>query len=725
MNLRRFALVLLVFAVGLLLYNSYVARRQSQREKEAPKQTTAEKGQEPPTSQPTTKTTTQPDAAEPEAPQPPAAKPTTTPAEQGGAQKVPESQPGKKTGPEWISVEINEEAAKPVFIGSLDEKEYPFRIKLINRGAAVESIDLAGYFTTVADKQLHAKDPGKYEQARLKDPKKYKGHYSLLNPVAYGAGRHLPFATRSIGVLLPDAKEPLQIRLDNKFWEVARQAPSTSPDAAETASFTWTLYRDANYSDLTKPSDPKPFLKLVKTYQVKPDSHSVIVSLRVENLSSLPLRLAVDQAGPTGLPREDVRSDNRRAAYGRLKADDQTVQPILKPNSEIGKKFELEELHGVGSSDEGNPLLWLGHVNKFFGCMMYLIPHAAEEGKLSAPEYKAAFYVSGAKESAASQTFLTGVEFPALQLGPGQAQQASFDVFAGPKMRGLFYGNPLYDRLKYIGTIDFRGCFCAWDQLSLFMMWLLEKLAWVAFGNYGLGIILLVIVVRLALHPLTKKGQVSMMKMQKLSPQMQKLKEKYADDKNALNREMMQLYKQGGITPILGCLPMLLQMPIWIALWTAVDASAELRHAAFLPVWITDLAAPDAVFKWSAQLPLIGNSLNLLPLLLTVAMFLQTKLTPQMGQVAATPQQEKQQQFMKFLMPVMMLVIFYPAPSGLTLYIMASTFAGVAEQYVIRKHIRDREAQEAATETTVRVPGKGPRSNRPKKPKGPFWIKKG
>jgi YidC/Oxa1 family membrane protein insertase len=172
---------------------------------------------------------------------------------------------------------------------------------------------------------------------------------------------------------------------------------------------------------------------------------------------------------------------------------------------------------------------------------------------------------------------------------------------------------------------------------------------------------------------------------------------------------------------------MLLQMPIWLGLWAAINASVSLRHAALLPVWITDLAAPDRLFSFGdgVSLPLVGvlYGLNLLPLLLAVAMVLQMKMNPQ--QAAPETDQAKQARMMMYFMPALMLFIFYKMPSGLNLYIMASTFAGVAEQYVIRKHIKAKEEAEAATETTVSAPGKKARGARPKKPKGPFWIKKG
>jgi YidC/Oxa1 family membrane protein insertase len=183
---------------------------------------------------------------------------------------------------------------------------------------------------------------------------------------------------------------------------------------------------------------------------------------------------------------------------------------------------------------------------------------------------------------------------------------------------------------------------------------------------------------------------------------------------------MMKMYKEQGATPILGCLPMLLQMPIWIALWTGLNAAVELRHAGLLPFWITDLAAPDALFSFGTPLPLIGATFNLLPILLTVAMFFQAKMNPATAGAAASPEQQTQQKMMRYMMPGMMLMIFYNAPSGLSLYVMTSISAGVIEQILIRKHIAEKEAAEAARTTTVRVGGKGFRDNREKKPKSPY-----
>jgi YidC/Oxa1 family membrane protein insertase len=211
-----------------------------------------------------------------------------------------------------------------------------------------------------------------------------------------------------------------------------------------------------------------------------------------------------------------------------------------------------------------------------------------------------------------------------------------------------------------------------------------------------------------------------MNKMSTLAPKAEEIKKKYANDKAEQNKQLMALYKEHGASPIMGMLPMFVQMPIWIALWSAVYTGIELRGKPFLPFWITDLSAPDALVRFSTVIvPLLGwkvNSFNLLPILMGVAFYLQQKLTPQ--QAAANPQVAQQQKMMMIMMPLLFPLMLYTAPSGVNLYIMASTFAGVIEQYVIKKHIREKE--EAESEGLVAATSKTGGKVKKKKPK-PFF----
>jgi YidC/Oxa1 family membrane protein insertase len=275
-----------------------------------------------------------------------------------------------------------------------------------------------------------------------------------------------------------------------------------------------------------------------------------------------------------------------------------------------------------------------------------------------------------------------------------------------------------------VQVIDFMGCCCPASIIKplAFGILAIMKAMYVVIPNYGVVIIILVLLMRLLMHPVTKKSQVSMSKMSKLAPRAEEIKKKYANNKAEMNKKLMELYREQGASPITGMLPMFVQMPIWIALWSAIYASIDLRGAAFLPFWITDLSVPDALLSWSpVTIPLLGwklSSLNLLPILMGLAFYFQQKLMPTQANAATNPQMAQQQKMMAIMMPLLFPLMLYTAPSGVNLYIMSSTFAGVIEQKVIRKHIKEREEQEAQglVPTTSKAGGKVKK----KKPK-PFF----
>jgi YidC/Oxa1 family membrane protein insertase len=273
-----------------------------------------------------------------------------------------------------------------------------------------------------------------------------------------------------------------------------------------------------------------------------------------------------------------------------------------------------------------------------------------------------------------------------------------FQLYVGPTDKSFFDKNELYRKLGFYHTIDFMGCCCPAWMINPLAFGILAIMKWMyaLIHNYGVVIIILVFLMRLVLHPVTKKSQVSMSKMSKLAPRAEEIKKKYANNKAEMNKQMMALYREQGASPIMGMLPMMVQMPIWIALYSAVYTSIDLRGAAFLPFWITDLSAPDALFRFPAfTLPLFGklDSFNLLPILMGVAFYLQQKLMP--SPAATNPQAAQQQKMMQIMLPLMFPLMLYKGPSGVNLYIMASTFAGVIEQHVIRKHIEEKEQNES------------------------------
>jgi YidC/Oxa1 family membrane protein insertase len=173
-----------------------------------------------------------------------------------------------------------------------------------------------------------------------------------------------------------------------------------------------------------------------------------------------------------------------------------------------------------------------------------------------------------------------------------------------------------------------------------------------------------------------------MYRMQKLQPKIKELQQKHKNDKQKLGTEQMKLFREHGVSPFSGCLPMLLQMPILFALFYALRQTFEMRQSPFCG-WITDLSLPDTVGHFPAGLPFLGGvAINILPLLMTVAMFFQQRMTPK----SDDPQQQQQQKMMAF-MPLLFAFMFYSMPSGLCLYWFTSTVLGMAEQYLIKRHL--------------------------------------
>ncbi|MBI5725469.1 MAG: YidC/Oxa1 family insertase periplasmic-domain containing protein [Planctomycetes bacterium] len=741
MNWRRFTTVLLVMGGGMMLLAWYVQNQQGQNKPAAP-------------TQPASALATQASRPAGDSGGPSSGPAASTPATAGGRDQ-PQTSPSQKWD-RWIT--LQQPAHEKFLIGSLDSSTgYKFQVELDNLGAAIYTVKLSEHFISVKDRQFWAKDPKGYEEALAKEPGKYPGHYSLLNPgVAYECGKQfLPMATGTLTVSLAKDKSVFgQWNLQNVAWRRV-PAAATAPSDSQSAVYEWSVYYNPQQ---VEPTGEMLLFTVRKTYTVRKNSFSVDVSLELINHWQRPIWVTIEQNGPTGVPHTvDAGSavDERQTVYAKYNLPAKKISSSLLASDKL-TKMSIDSPEELGRSDDPeNQCLWLGQTNKFFASVLYVKPPGQNE--LSAPQYRIGWRLTAVDQTPTSRNGLMSI-----LIGPGNAQtdgkqeylhglevppggkgvRLDMDLFAGPKDRELLEGKegvagakPLYGQLQYIDLLAISPCcnieFCAVSWLALAMMWLLKALSGLTLGNFGLAIMVLVLVVRVIMHPLTRYSQVSMTKMSKkmaaLQPEIQKLREKYADDKAELNRQMMLLYRQQGTgmsSGMLGCLPMLVQMPIWVALWSGIQASVELRHAAFLPVWITDLAAPDAILSWTFHIPLIGNSLNLLPLLLTVAMYLQQKLTPQMTAAAMTPEQASQQKMMKIMLPGMMLLIFYNMPSGLNLYIMASTFVGVIEQYFIRKHIKEKEQQDKSKETVVVAPGKMSRANRPKKPKGPFWFKR-
>ncbi len=252
------------------------------------------------------------------------------------------------------------------------------------------------------------------------------------------------------------------------------------------------------------------------------------------------------------------------------------------------------------------------------------------------------------------------------------ATQVHSEVYMGPKLlEALDAVNPALHK-----AIDFGWA----GILALIFLRTLKLFHYIA-PNYGVDIILLTVSIRIAFLPISIRSQRSMMKMQRLAPQIERLREKYKDNNEQLQKEMVDLYKRNHVNPLGGCAPMALQLPIFIGLYEALLNSVELRHAPFVG-WINDLSTPDCLHvPGLPQLPLMHcHGLPVLVLLMGVTSFLQQYMTP------TTP--DPNQQRMMMLTPVIFTIMLINFPAGLALYYFSSNLLGVIQQYFLNREFK-------------------------------------
>lgn len=252
-----------------------------------------------------------------------------------------------------------------------------------------------------------------------------------------------------------------------------------------------------------------------------------------------------------------------------------------------------------------------------------------------------------------------GVASPLMTLKPGQGQQHTLKIYTGPE---------LVDQLALVAphlplTIDYGWLW--WLSKPIFMV--LEQIHHVV-GNWGWSIIIITVLIKLMLHPFTAMSFKSMARMRDLAPRMQALKEKYGDDKQKLSQATMDIYRKEKINPLGGCLPMLLQIPFFIALYYVLIESVQLRQAPFI-LWIHDLSVRDPFF--------------VLPVLMGLSMFAQQKLSP----APADPTQAK----MMMLLPVFLTVMFFNFPAGLVLYWFTNNIITIIQQWWVNRQVASKK----------------------------------
>ncbi len=365
-----------------------------------------------------------------------------------------------------------------------------------------------------------------------------------------------------------------------------------------------------------------------KVYSFTADSYGITLETRLFNNTAAPLVGTFQQV--LTFPVEPKTKDSRYESFGPyLFADNALQVDKAKDVASATKKYEK----GVQ---------WAAFADKYF--MSAIL---AEKGSIASVELKK--NAAGFLESVVSS--------PQLTVNPGAAAVVQHRLFVGPKDIDILkaQGNALEQALDL-------GWFTAIAKPMLYTL----KYFYGLVGNYGLAIIIITIILKLIFFPLTHKSYKSMKDMQKIQPEMNKIREKYKNDRDAMNKAVMELYRDHKVNPLGGCLPMVVQIPVFFALYKALMFSIELRHAPFF-LWITDLSDKDPYY--------------VTPIIMGATMFIQQKMTPS--------QMDPMQQKIMLMLPVVFTFMFLSFPSGLVLYWLINNVLTIGQQMYINKLVKD------------------------------------
>jgi YidC/Oxa1 family membrane protein insertase len=595
------------------------------------------------------------------------------------------------------------EKAIPSTLGSLDKtSDDKLEVQLTGWGAGLWKIQLTDY-----DKDLHREEH-------------YMVREAVADPINEGA-YHFPFAARSITI------NSQTIKLVDKRWNLDPAMPGR-----------YTL-------DLADETD-KALVTLVRQYSL--DGYQINCAQSIINHTNIQLSVVWNQYGIADITPDKVSymGDRREFATGYFDPEYDSQRRFIYANKGFVPRKKLTDniLENNQARAEGKPveasvfwptpkapqsaqMVWTASVNRYFALAMYR-PLVTQPTEVANGKAQSLLGPDGVFASVTPQ--LIGIPNPdhnaldtsvvmlnmvskPITIKPNASADLDMSLYAGPRLKDVLTQQP-FASLSLDETIRYE-LGCTWFTFQWLARGLLNFLRFLhgIIWDWGISIVILVLVVRALLHPITKKSQIQMTKMgkqmQAIQPEIQKLKEKYANDQQKFQQEQMKLFREKNVNPanMLGCAPMFLQTPIWIALYAMLYFAIELRHeSAFYGIFQTisggswhflaDLSAPDNFIKFSGtgfSIPLVFinfhmTGINILPILMGVMFFLQQKFTMPPAANEQAAQQQKMMKFMTLLFPFFL----YSAPSGLTLYILSSTTAGMIDSYFVRKHIKEQEA---------------------------------
>jgi len=374
-----------------------------------------------------------------------------------------------------------------------------------------------------------------------------------------------------------------------------------------------------------------------KEYTFSPDSYLIGLDMTIINGSN---RLLMDHLV--------LSIEKKFSEEGR-------VYGFTGPSALINNKLEQIKTKKLKDKDTFEGVVnWIALQDRYF--LESVIPENKDDAKLRVLQHE---------KNMIESRLITEMK----NINPGDVKRFAFDLYFGPKsMKVLTYMDNGLGKAINFGMFDILAKPCLWIMNFVYGF----------IPNYGIAIIILTIFTKILLWPLGNKSYKSMGEMKKIQPLMAELREKYKDDKKRMNQELMSLYKVYKINPMGGCLPMVVQMPVFFALYRMLYEAIELRHAPFF-MWINDLSAPDRLLNFDFTIPFMEppSGIPVLTIVMGATMFLQQKLTPSPGD----PAQAKMMMFM----PIIFTVIFINFSSGLVLYWLINNILSIAQQHYTQK----------------------------------------
>jgi len=366
---------------------------------------------------------------------------------------------------------------------------------------------------------------------------------------------------------------------------------------------------------------------------------------------------------------------------------------VIRGNSSTVEKVELpKDIFNLTSITPD----WICNSNGFFGVILDPL-RGAEAG------FRVEHVAGNLVPSRLHQIDLSSDRFPLKELPGYQVlvplntsnQTMQFRLFTGPfdgpilKQIDAYYAQEQGGRdSDYLASQTFHGVFSFISEPFAKFLFFLMRLFHSLFGSWALSIVLITCVLRLLLYPLNNWSMRSMKQMQLIAPELKAIQDRHKKDPQKSQQEVVKLYKEHGVNPLSGCLPLLIQMPFLIGMFDLLKSAYELRGACFIPGWIDDLSAPDVLFSWNFSIPLIGNEFHLLPFLLGGIMFVQQNMMSSLPKdPSLLTDQQRQQKMMGNVMTLVMTIMFYQFPSGLNIYWISSMVLGIIQQWWTNRSI--------------------------------------